>query len=40
MTSTLETTHPFDVAASAGRVPFKVKDLSLATLGRAEIRLA
>jgi adenosylhomocysteinase len=40
MTATLEVTHPFDAAAAAGREPFKVKDLSLATLGRAEIRLA
>ncbi|HEX7152331.1 MAG TPA: adenosylhomocysteinase [Thermoanaerobaculia bacterium] len=40
MTATLEVTHQFDAAASAGREPFKVKDLSQATLGRAEIRLA
>ena len=42
MTATLEktTNHQFDAAAAAGRVPFKVRDLSLATLGRAEIRLA
>src|ERR1051325_6896405 len=45
MTATLEahsqkTAHQFDAAASTGREPFKVKDLSLATLGRAEIRLA
>jgi adenosylhomocysteinase len=40
MTATLEVTHPFNAAASAGREPFKVRDLSLATLGRAEIRLA
>ncbi|MGZ4808561.1 MAG: adenosylhomocysteinase [Thermoanaerobaculia bacterium] len=40
MTATLEVTHSFDAAASAGRVPFKVRDLSLATFGRAEIRLA
>jgi adenosylhomocysteinase len=33
-------THQFDAAASAGRVPYKVRDLGLATLGRAEIRLA
>src|SRR5213595_4270445 len=32
--------HQFDAALAAGRVPYKVKDLSLATLGRAEIRLA
>src|SRR6476619_3801891 len=40
MTATLEVTHQFDAATAAGREPFKVRDLSLATLGRAEIRLA
>ena len=40
MTVTLEATHQFDVARAAGRPPFKVRDLNLATLGRAEIRLA
>jgi adenosylhomocysteinase len=40
MTATLEVTHPFDAARAAGREPFKVRDLSLAALGRAEIRLA
>jgi adenosylhomocysteinase len=40
VTATLEITHPFAAAKAAGREPFKVKDLSLATLGRAEIRLA
>ncbi len=40
MTATLEITHPFHAARAAGRVPFKVKDLAQATLGRAEIRLA
>ncbi len=40
MTATLETTHPFDAARAAGREPFKVHDLNLATLGRSEIRLA
>jgi adenosylhomocysteinase len=40
MTATLEVTHPFEAARAAGREPFKVKDLSLATLGRSEIRLA
>ena len=40
MTATLEVTHQFDAATAAGRVPFKVRDLSQATLGRAEIRLA
>jgi len=33
-------THPFTAAREAGREPFKVKDLSLAELGRKEIRLA
>ena len=32
--------HPFESATDAGRVPFKVKDISLATWGRQEIRLA
>src|SRR3954452_13702104 len=40
MTATLEITHSFDAARAAGREPFKVKDLGLSTLGRAEIRLA
>src|SRR5256885_16786864 len=40
MTATLEVTHKFDAARAAGREPFKVRDLSLATLGRSEIRLA
>ena len=40
MTATLEVTHKFDAARAAGREPFKVRDLALATLGRAEIRLA
>ncbi len=40
MTATLETTHQFDAAIAAKRQPFKVRDLSLATLGRSEIRLA
>src|SRR3954469_13510395 len=40
MTATLEITHSFDAARTAGREPFKVRDLSLATLGRSEIRLA
>ncbi|HEX7707893.1 MAG TPA: adenosylhomocysteinase, partial [Thermoanaerobaculia bacterium] len=40
MTATLETTHQFDAAEAAGRPPYKVSDLSLATFGRAEIRLA
>src|SRR5689334_2265619 len=40
MTATLEITHPFAAAKAASREPFKVRDLDLATLGRAEIRLA
>jgi adenosylhomocysteinase len=40
LTATLETTHQFDAAEAAGRPPYKVSDLSLATFGRAEIRLA
>jgi adenosylhomocysteinase len=40
MSTTLEVTHQFEAARAAGRVPFKVRDLSLATLGRSEIRLA
>src|SRR6059058_3618797 len=40
MTATLELTHSFDAARAAGREPFKVRDLSLAALGRNEIRLA
>ncbi len=35
-----ERAHPFVEAEKAGRVPFKVKDLSLAEWGRKEIRLA
>jgi adenosylhomocysteinase len=40
MTPTAATVHPFDAAAKAGRTPYKVADLSLAELGRKEIRLA
>jgi adenosylhomocysteinase len=40
MTATLEITHPFAAATAGGRVPYKVRDLELATLGRSEIRLA
>ncbi|MGA7614782.1 MAG: adenosylhomocysteinase [Thermoanaerobaculia bacterium] len=36
----MEAIHPFAAAKVAGRVPFKVKDLALAELGRKEIRLA
>jgi len=34
------TQHPFEAARAAGRVPFKVADLSQAAQGRQEIRLA
>jgi adenosylhomocysteinase len=40
MPATLEVTNSFEAARAAGREPFKVRDLSLATLGRSEIRLA
>jgi len=40
VTATLELTHQFDATVAAGRLPYKVKDLTLATLGRNEIRLA
>ena len=36
----VEKDHVFDEATEAGREPFKVADLSLATFGRNEIRLA
>jgi len=32
--------HPFEAAEAAGRLPYKVADLSLAEFGRKEIRLA
>ena len=38
-TATL-TAHPYDLAKKAGRLPYKVADLSLAEWGRKEIRLA
>ena len=40
MHTTVEQTHAFDDARAAGREQFKVADLSLADLGRKEIRLA
>src|SRR4051794_32383829 len=40
MTTAVREEHAFDAAAKAGRVPYKVKDLGLAELGRKEIRLA
>src|SRR5262245_26061260 len=39
-TVTTEKLHPFAAAKSAGREPYKVKDLSIADFGRKEIRLA
>ena len=40
MSVAVEPVHAFDVAKKAGRVPYKVKDLGLAELGRQEVRLA
>ena len=40
MPTAVEKLHPFAAAKAAGRVPYKVKDLSLADFGRKEIRLA
>ncbi|MDL1950256.1 adenosylhomocysteinase, partial [Acidobacteria bacterium ACD] len=40
MSTVLTETNPFAAARAAGRVPFQVKDLSLAEWGRKEIRLA
>src|SRR5689334_14764567 len=40
MATVIEKMHPFAAARTAGREPFKVKDLSLADFGRKEIRLA
>jgi adenosylhomocysteinase len=40
MTTALHEEHAFDAARKAGRVAYKVKDLSLAEFGRKEIRLA
>jgi adenosylhomocysteinase len=40
MATVVEKAHPFQAARSAGREPFKVKDLALADFGRKEIRLA
>src|SRR5258708_39121517 len=39
-TTAVSEVHPFDAATKAGRIPYKVKDLGLAELGRKEIRLA
>src|SRR3569832_2263618 len=35
-----KTTHAYDAAQAAGRLPYKVADLSLAEWGRKELRLA
>src|SRR6187399_2191153 len=40
MTTMTATTHSFDAARKAGRMPYKVADLSLAEWGRKEMRLA
>ena len=40
MTTTATPAHPFDATRTAGREPYKVKDLALADFGRKEIRLA
>jgi adenosylhomocysteinase len=40
MSTAVKEMHPFEAAAKAGRQAYKVKDLSLADLGRKEIRLA
>src|SRR5437667_6056278 len=40
MATVTEKMHPFVAAKTAGREPFKVKDLSQAEFGRKEIRLA
>src|SRR5690348_6738899 len=40
MSTVTETTHSFDAARKAGRMPYKVADLSLAEWGRKEMRLA
>src|SRR3982751_2706892 len=40
MPTVTEKRHSFAAAKAAGREPFKVKDLSLAEVGRQEIRLA
>ena len=40
MTTAVKEMHAFDAATKAGRVPFKVADLSLAEFGRKEMTLA
>ena len=39
-TTVTEQLHGFEAAKKVGRLPYKVKDLSLAEFGRKEIRLA
>src|SRR5436190_146653 len=38
--ATATSTHAYDLAKAAGRVPYKVADLGLAEFGRKELRLA
>jgi len=40
MATITDTTHSYDAARKAGRMPYKVADLSLAEWGRKEMRLA
>src|SRR6188508_664377 len=40
MPTAVREAHAFEAADKAGRVPYKVKDLSLAEFGRKEIKLA
>ncbi|HEX2446019.1 MAG TPA: adenosylhomocysteinase [Vicinamibacterales bacterium] len=40
MTTAVKEMHAFDAAVKAGRVPYKVADLSLAEFGRKEMQLA
>ncbi|HEY7638899.1 MAG TPA: adenosylhomocysteinase, partial [Steroidobacteraceae bacterium] len=40
MTTGVKEVQGFEAAVNAGRVPYRVKDLALAELGRKEIRLA
>jgi len=40
MSTVLNGVHPFELAAKAGRLPYKVKDITLAEFGRKEILLA
>src|SRR5215216_1902699 len=40
MSTAVREMHAFEAAVKVGRVPYKVKDLSLAEFGRKEMRLA